>query len=314
MYLRSFLLFLSIFLSIQVQAQDASLTREFSLANENDFYLLQGSDRYYSNGLIAHYRWIPQKIVTQDSTKRILDVELSHQFFTPDNLLLSDVNDLDRPYAGMLHVGFNYNRYKERYNRRMLGVDVGLVGESTGAQAFQEWYHEAVGFPDPQGWRYQIPNEFFVNLKAQFNRQYVLSPGAVDLISSTDFSLGTAFTHAFQRLDLRVGKLQWFRNSAFSNALIGEGSQYTPRHNYLLMGFGLQYVLHNITIDGSLWSSDAPHTEASQPWVRHIRFGFVSSSDKATFKIVYNWLSPEIIGTRNHAYLALELLLRFPSN
>lgn len=296
---------------MQLKAQDVFLNQEFSLANDNDFYLLQGSDRYYSNGLRAHYKWIPQNSMAKDSTKLIFDVELSHKFYTPDDLLLTDVDDFDRPYAGMFYGGFNYHQYKKKTSRIMVGVDLGLIGQSTGAESFQEWYHNAVGFPDPQGWSYQIPNEFFVNLKAGLNRQYVLSPGRVDLISSTDFSLGTAFTHATQRLDLRIGRLQWLRNSAFTNALIGTQSSNIPRHNYLFLGYGFQYVFHNITIDGSIWNNDAPHTENAKQWVRHARFGFASSSDKATFKLTYNWLSPEINSTRNHAYLSLELLLRF---
>lgn len=289
------------------------MSQEFSLITENDVYLFAESDRYYSNGLIAHYRWLPQSKDQLDSTKRILNIELSHKFYTPQDLLISDFNDFHRPYAGLLSGGFSYNQYKTKVTRSMLGVEIGLVGKASGGQGFQEWYHSAVGFPTPRGWQYQIPNEFIVNLKGSFNKQFILSPGNVDVVSSTDFSLGTGFTHAIQRLDLRVGKLQWLRNSSFTNALIGKGADNIPRHNYLFVGYGLQYVVHNITIDGSIWNDDAVHTETSQPWVRHLSVGFASSSDKATFKLTYNWSSPEVSGIGRHAYLALELLLRFPS-
>lgn len=289
------------------------MSREFSLATENDVYLLVESDRYYSNGLIAHYRWLPRSVSQSDSTKRILDIELSHKFYTPQDLLISDFNDFHRPYAGLLSGAFSYNQYKTKTTRSMLGVEIGLVGKASGGQGFQEWYHNAVGFPTPRGWQYQIPNEFIVNLKGGFNKQFILSPGNVDVVSGTGFSLGTGVAHAIQRLDLRVGKLQWLRNSSFTNALIGKGVNNIPRHNYLFVGYGLQYVAHNITIDGSIWNDDAVHTETSQPWVRHLRVGFASSSDEATFKLTYNWSSPEVSGIGRHAYLALELLLRFPS-
>lgn len=288
------------------------MSQEFSLSTENDAYLLVDSDRYYSNGLIAHYRWLPHSTDPSDSTKRIFDIELSHKFYTPQDLLVSNFNDFHRPYAGLLSGGINYSQYKKKTIRRRLGIEIGLVGKASGGQGFQEWYHNAVGFPAPRGWQYQIPNEFIINLKAGFNKQFSLEPGKVDMISSTDFSIGTGFTHAIQRLDLRVGKLQWLRNSSFTNALIGKGVNNIPRHNYLFVGYGLQYVVHNITIDGSVWNDDAVHTEASQPWVRHLRVGFASSSDEATFKLTYNWSSPEVSGIGRHAYLALELLLRFP--
>ncbi len=314
MYLRSFLLFLFLFLSIQVRSQDIAMSREFSLSNENDVYLLRESDRYYSNGVIAHYRWLPKNQDPEDSTKIIFDFEFSHKFYTPQDLLVSNVDEFHRPYAGLLSSEISFNQYSKRTTRRYLGLGIGLVGKASGGQGFQEWYHSAVGFPAPRGWQYQIPNEFIINLKAGFNKQFMLSPGRIDVMSSTDFSLGTGFTHAIQRLDIRFGKLQWLRNSTFTNALIGTGSDNIPRHNYMFLGYGLQYVAHNITIDGSIWNDDAVHTETSQPWVRHLRIGFASSSDKATFKLTYNWSSPEVSGIGRHAYLALELLLRFPSN
>lgn len=313
MYLRSFLLFLFLILSIQARSQDVAMSREFSFSNENDVYLFMDSDRYYSNGLIAHYRWLPNSTSQLDSTKIIFDVELSHKFYTAQDLLINDVNDFHRPYAGLLSGGISYNKYSKKTTRKSIGLEIGVVGKASGGQGFQEWYHNALGFPAPRGWEYQIPNEFIVNIKGGFNRQFILSPGALDIISSTDFSLGTGFTHAMQRLDLRVGELQWLRNSTFTNALIGNGSDNIPRHNYIFVGYGLQYVEHNITINGSIWNDDAVHTETSQPLVRHLRVGFASSSDEATFKLTYNWSSPEVSGIGRHAYLALELLLRFPA-
>ncbi len=311
MYLKGFLLFLSLFLSTQLYAQDSLMNREYSLRNDNDFYLLNDSDRYYSNGLFFNYRWASRKTSDQDSAKRVFDVGIAHRIYTPQDLLISDFDDFHRPYAGILSGGVSYATYRKKTIRRSFGLELGLIGEASGGQGFQEWYHNAVSFPAPRGWEYQIPNEFIIDFKGEFNRQIVLTPGVLDLISSTSFSLGTGFTHAMQRIDIRLGKLQWLRNSSFTNALMGAGSDQTPRHNYIFLGYGLQYVAHNITINGSIWNNSAPHTETSQPWVRHFRLGFASSSRKATFKLTYNWLSPEVSNIGRHAYVTLELQLRF---
>lgn len=311
MYFRGIILFLALFTMSNLVAQVTFKNSEFSIANENDVYLLLDNDKYYSNGIITHYRWVPKEIPL-DSVKKILDIELSQKFFTPQDLNLLSFSNYDRPYAGLLYGGFSINTFKEENRRSMIGIELGVVGRGSGAQGFQEWYHDVFGFPKPQGWEFQIPNEIVFNLRSEFNRQFILKPSQLDVISSTELSLGTAFTHGVQRLDLRLGKLQSLRNSSFKNAMIGRGSEVTPRHNYFFLGYGLQYVLHNITINGSIWNSEAPHTEIATPWVRHLRFGWVSNSDKATFKITYNWSSPEVSGIRRHAYLGLELLLRFP--
>lgn len=294
-----------------LNAQVTYKKSEFSLANENDVYLLRDNDKYYSNGIITHYRWVPNEMQS-DSSKKIFDIELSQKFYTPQDLNLLSFENYDRPYAGLLYGGFSISKFKEKNRRSMIGLELGVVGRGSGAQGFQEWYHDAFGFPKPRGWEYQIPNEVVFNLRGEYNQQKFLTPGKFDLISSTEFSLGTAFAHGIQRFDLRFGSLQSLRNSSFKNAMIGAGSEHTLRHNYFFLGYGLQYVWHNITINGSIWNNDAIHTETATPWVRHLRFGWVSNSDKATFKITYNWSSPEVGGIRRHAYLALELLLRFP--
>ena len=307
---KSSLIVLISFLTASLVAQVEFKNREFSLATENDAYLLLGNDRYYSNGIIAHYRWVPRHNFA-DSSKVIFDIEVAQKTYTPQDLLLFNIDDFHRPYAGLLYAGINMSRFKKKTSRAMFGIEAGISGQGSGAEGFQEWYHDTFGFPAPQGWEYQIPGEFIFNFKSEFNRQIIITPGSFDLISSTELSLGTAFTHGIQRFDFRVGKLQWLSNSSFKNALIGAGSESTPKHNYLILGYGLQYVAHNLTIDGSIWNDDAPHTEVSTPWVRHLRIGWVSNSDKATFKLTYNWSSPETRTSGRHAYLAMELLLRF---
>lgn len=305
----SLILLISCF-TLALSAQVEFKNREFSLATENDVYLLIGNDRYYSNGIIAHYRWVP-KYAYQDSTKVIFDIEAAQKTYTPQDLLLLDVNDFHRPYAGLLYAGISMSQFKAKTRRAMIGIEVGVSGEASGAEGFQEWYHDTFGFPAPQGWEYQIPGELIFNFKSEFNRQVVIAPGSFDMISSTEVSLGTAFTHGIQRFDFRVGKLQWLNQSSFKNALIGSGSERTPRHNYFTFGYGLQYVVHNLTIGGSIWNDEAPHTEVITPWVRHLRIGWVSNSDKATFKLTYNWSSPETRFSGRHSYIGMELLLRF---
>ena len=291
-------------------AQVTFKDREFSMATENDVYLLQYIDRYYTDGRIAHGRWVPKRYYS-DSAKVIFDIELAHKIYTPQSVLLRNINRFHRPYAGLLYAGFSVSRFKTKTQRLMLGIEVGVSGRASGAQQVHEWYHDLVGFPSPQGWKYQIPTEFISNFKAEFNRQFMISPGSLDVVSSTALSAGTAFTHAVQRLDFRAGKLQWLRNSSFKNALIGSGSEKIPQHMYFILGFGIQYVVHNLTIDGSVWNNEAPHTMVSTPWVKHFRVGWVVNSHKATFKLTYNRLSPETSTSTKHSYIGVELLLRF---
>lgn len=315
---RLFLSFLLIVCTSQiVLGQSPYRDQEFTLRNDNDVYTFRDSDKYYSNGIISKYRWItqPGKFLTpksfRDSAKVIIEAELSSKFFTPKFLTLENVDEFDRPYAGLLSMAYYINYFKKSDQKLRYGFDLTLIGSASGAGAFQEWYHRLAGFPDPQGWGYQIPNELTVNLVGEFQKQFMIAKGAVDMVSTTSGVLGSGFTNAKQMVDLRLGRLQRLDRSAFANSLIGEGSEYVIDQVYIYAGIGVEYVLHNITIQGSIWNDDAPHTENIVPWIRHMRFGFVTSSGKSTFKVIYNWLGPEVKNLKWHSYIGLELNVRF---
>ncbi len=290
--------------------------REYSLANDNDVYLLVGNDRYYSNGIIFHKRWVPGgENSKKDTIKGIFDFEFSHKTFTPQELILRNPNNYDRPYAGLLTFGISHQKFLSPSFSRTLGSELAFVGELSGARAFQEWYHKNLGFPRPRGWEFQIPNEVIVNVKAGLAKQIWLKSNSMDLVLDSEAYLGTGFTHLMQRFDFRFGKLQDLENSAFKNAIIGKGSERFRNHGYFFFGYGTQLVLHNVVIEGSLWSNDAPHTEEIKNLVHHWRLGWATNSRNTTFKMIYNGLSPEVEGNKVHGYITFELALRLaPKN
>jgi len=285
------------------------------LTNENDVYIFQNIDRYYSNGVFLNYRFVPgTDLVDTLKHKRILEIGIAQKFWTPQNLTLDDPEDYDRPYAGMLNLSFRRAEFRRENSRLSYGLDFGIMGKASGAQAFQEWYHKVFGFPRPLGWEYQVPNTLILDLKFEYDHQFVLVPQKLDVISSTAASLGTGFTHAVQRFDIRTGKLRKLSESAFFNALIGSGSRNIAVHNYFFLGYGLQYVGHDTTIQGKISDNkeEYPHGEEIISWVRHLRVGFATNSENTTFKITYNWLSREVDqwAAGRHAYIGLELALR----
>ena len=304
------------FLLFQSKGQTTYKNREYSLATENDVYLLQDSDRYYSNGIIFHKRWVPGGHKSnKDTLKSIYDFEFSHKTYTAQDLLFRDFDSFDRPYAGLMTFGLSQQRFSSPSFSRTIGVETALIGDISGAQLFQEWYHDKLGFKTPRGWKFQIPNEFLVNLKASIAKQLWILPKKLDLVLDSEAYLGTGFTHFTQRIDFRFGKLQHLENSSFKNASIGKGSDKATAYNYFFFGYGTQIVLHNIVIEGSLFHDRAPHTEEALTNFRHWRIGWATNSHNTTFKMVYNGLSPEVEGNKVHGYITFELAIRLaPKN
>lgn len=312
----SFFFTLSFAIVSVLNAQSDYYHQELSITTENDVYLLQNTDRYYSNGALIHFRFISNKrsflgVRHREETKRIIELELSQKFFTPKDLTLTNFVDYDRPYAGWLYTGFTVSDFPKPNRIISFGAELGVVGDISGADGFQTWYHRNFGFPDPQGWDFQIRNELVANLKASYSYQLPLVKNSVDLITSTSAVLGTGFINAMQQVDVRFGKLQSLDESVFKNAIIGRRRNGFERHAYFFLGYGAQWVGHNITVQGSLWKDNSPHTEDIHSGIHRFRVGWAANSVNTTFKMTYNWLSEEVKGAKVHSYIGFELLIRF---
>lgn len=299
--------------------QEVFRNQELTIRTDNDVYTFRDSDKYYSNGLIMAYRWIPSgkpflvpKTIS-DSTKVIMETGLAHKFFTPKFLKNEAVEDFDRPYAGTITAEYHANYFKNEHLKWRYGLNLTLVGPATGAGDFQVWYHDLFNFPEPRGWDFQVPNELTVNLAGEFQRQVQLNPRSMDLMTTSSVMIGTGFTNLQQRADLRIGRLLTLNKSAYARSLIGGGTESVQKELFFFAGAGLEYVVQNITIQGSIWNDNAPHTEEITPLVMHLRMGLVTSNAQSTFRIVYHWLSSEVEAVGWHSYIGLELNLRFAS-
>lgn len=307
-----FILFLTLVVSGQTDYRDQQL----SITTENDVYKLQNRDQYYSNGIILNYRFIPRpgtfyRSKKNDSIKYVINIELSHKFYTPFDIKRTDVRTFDRPYAGVLNASFGVTKFPGKDKAWSYGIDFGIIGKASGAEAFQTWYHNWANFPEPQGWDYQIKNELYLNFKGEFNKQFTLLPGTIDVVTYSQIVLGTTRFNVNNGLDLRFGGLQPINQSAFKNSLIGKGSSNFAGHNYIFVGLGADYVIHNTLIEGSLWNDKDPHTEEIVNWVKHWRIGWAANSENTTFKMTYYYLSEEVVGADVHSYIGFELNLRF---
>lgn len=291
-------------------AQNKPPNQSVSLKNENDVFLLKGKDRYYSNGIFIHYHWVHDTYHSESTVvKKIIDVGLKQQMWTPQSLLFSNFSEFDRPYAGLLLAQINFNEFKRMDRRLSYGLEFGTSGKASGNQVFQEFYHKTFGLPEPRGWEHQIPNAFVFNLMADYMHQVKFSESA-DFIFATQAKLGTGFINALQRVDLRLGQLRSLSTSSFANSFLGKDAHLTAKNNFIFIGYGLEFVLYNITLEGPM-NKEAMHTEEVVPWVHHFRLGFVRNTNKNTFKLTFNWLSPEVPGIKNHAYVGLAFFFRW---
>src|ERR1035437_10038329 len=168
-------LFSLLFSVVNLFAQSHST--EIGAETDNDSYLMQGSDRYYTDGIFFYYRHA-LKIKSTDSAKlrnKVLGFEMGQKIFNPrtGSIYYNGADQpslVDRPFAGYLYVGSTLKfLYKSESNLK-ISVRLGIVGPGSYAKQIQTFVHDNFGFYHPSGWEYQINNDYELNLSAEYNR------------------------------------------------------------------------------------------------------------------------------------------------
>ena len=180
---------------------------EFGIQTDNDSYLLQGSDNYYTDGLFFYFRHaLPVK--GNDSTSlqnKILGFEFGQKIFNPQSGVITAAKFIDRPFAGYLYIGSTpkFIMYKNESNLK-ISARLGVVGPASGAEGVQNFVHNTFGFYHIKGWQYQVKNDPELNLSAEYNKLLARTNG-VDMSLSAYANLGNGFTGAGVGPLLRIG-------------------------------------------------------------------------------------------------------------
>ncbi|RCH56505.1 lipid A deacylase LpxR family protein [Mucilaginibacter hurinus] len=253
MRLKIILAVLGIALALNTSAQTHA--NEFGFQSDNDSFLAQGSDRYYTNGLFVHYR----HALTVNSDKlrnKVLGFELGQKIFNPRTGQIPDRSYIDRPFAGYLYIGANINYLYADESNLKLGLRTGVVGPSALGKQSQSVIHNTFGFYTLRGWEYQIQNNFQLNLSAEYNRLLTRTTVA-DVSLATNAQLGTGFTGAGAGVMLRLGNFNQLFNSVSTQSTAMRNINHTPLHRYELFFYykpSLNFIAYDATIQGGLFN------------------------------------------------------------
>lgn len=320
-YIISLFLWSSVQSLAQVTTRSHKIDRELRITYDNDLYF--GTDQYYTSGGTATYSFLTKptsrlhnRFGRNDSAKVIGSIEYGHQIFTPNKIKRRDVNEFDRPYAGWQYLQFQVQSHSRKNIMNEYSVELGVVGERSGMGNLQQWYHDRLSFPQPQGWQYQIENEVILNL--EYHKKMLWSPvRRIGFYSDTGLKFGNGINRATQEVTVRYGKANRLSNSEAGQSRISNhipvvgNSDPEEEEGFIFYGIEGQYVMSNIFIEGSLINPESPHTEELEQFVIIKKWGFTYTNYYTTFSFVVYNLSPENKGAKDHTYLSLSLSFRF---
>ncbi|UFN48563.1 lipid A deacylase LpxR family protein [Roseomonas sp. OT10] len=258
-----------------------------SLTVENDLFG-GGSDRHYTNGLLATWRpsgALPQPVDWANRNMGWLlgegaprwGLSLGQNIYTPQHTAYYVPDPNDRPYAGHLYGAFTLSRGTVA-QQTLFEVQAGVVGPSALGEQVQNNWHRFLGIEVSRGWDHQLKDEFVLDVLAERRWRLPQQPLygiPTEIIPEVAVSLGNASTYASAGAVLRIGtalETDW-GPTRIRPALAGSGF-FQPRQDfgwYAYVGLEGRAVARDIFLDGNTWR-DGPSVD-KRPLVGDLQLG-----------------------------------------
>lgn len=301
--------------TVNAQTRRNHFTKEIIVTSDNDNYLVQKRDGYYTNGFYLSLQHLAKG---NTGEKVIMRYELGQMIFNPYKYSVTDPEQMDRPFAGYLYAKASRSRFLRNGANLQYSLSVGTIGKSSGAQQTQRVYHDLINIYRVEGWGYQLKDEIGLNLGAQYFHPLTgkLAPGQViDLHAVGKANLGNTFTNATAGVLLRIGLLENADQSvAWNSRLHNTDPQF--RHRSEFFAFyqpEAMLQLYNATLQGGMFRNDkGPVTADVEPWVYQHRVGLMYAIGRVSTALAIVHRTKEARSMRrSENYGSIQLSYRF---
>lgn len=316
--LTSTLTLLIVLATENAHSQTRSYKYELGFKSDNDAYLGIGQDKYYTNGLFIAFRGVVTKQSSSPKiNKRLWELEINQQIYTPQSGYILNNSSIDRPFAGYLYASGGFYRFYNSENLLKTTLQLGIIGPASLAEDAQIFIHKIAGFYAPQGWQTQISNHFTLNTNIEYyhflHRSKFRSP---DFTAVSTINIGNAFTNVSAGLLFRLGKINPLFNSASTNSRIATtiNNVINDKEFFFYAKPQLSYRLYDGTIEGETLASNntASLNFKIKPFALEQKMGVVYATNRwtANFSIIFR--SKEIKNiSKPDQFASISLYYRF---
>lgn len=301
-----------------------SHSSEVGFETDDDSYLAQGSDRYYTAGTFIYFRHALNVDSNRHLQNKVLEFTAGQKLFTPHSGSITyyglpdNPKYIDRPFAGYLYIGSSLNLLYKNESNLKLTAQIGVVGPDAFGKQTQDFIHDNFGLYHPSGWEYQIDNDWELNLSAQYNR--LLGRWAWADVTLTSYAnLGNGFTGAGIGPMLRLGDFNQLFNSESTQSTAIQSRSFKPLNKRELFFYykpQLNAVIYDATVQGSLFKSTDPTgievTENPEHIVFSNELGLGYSGNHIVLNAAVIFHTKDVVEMRqSHQWGAITLLYRF---
>lgn len=312
--------FLGLFLPVSAFGQNIRpkhFKNEVHISSSNDNFWPPFYDRYFTNGLDVRYsRILNNQILPGKHRKSIIRFNIGQKLYTSKEIVETNVLKFDRPYAAFLYLRSSLDTFWNSKHNLRTSLISGIIGPKAGGEQVQIWWHKLIHYTRPEGWEYQISNEFVINIELEYLRSWLFS-NQFEILSTTGLQTGSSFNNLFIETTVRTGNLLTIDRSAITGSRIKNKSgtsqnQFRSNEWFLFLGFRNTFVLHNSLIEGRLLQPlKSKHTEDAEFHFTKTRAGVAYSTPTFTWMATAHWLGPEVVGGKSHNYASIDMAVRF---
>jgi lipid A 3-O-deacylase len=287
---------------------------EISLRSDNDNYLLDLKDGYYTNGLFIQYNYVAKNT----SKRKINSIEIGQQAFTSRNFKMNALGQYDRPFAGYLFGRFQQTTFSKKDDVLQIGIEAGAIGKVSAAEQVQSQYHKLISIYKTTGWEYQVRSEVGLNVMLKWSPAVSLSKNKSEKFSIkpvAEAMLGTTFTNASVGTIFQFGLFEKNAFSSLWNATVSRDNSNRKGTHELFFYFHPQFTIHayNATVQGGLFRHDKGEfiSDIYHTMYRH-RIGFVYADARITTTLEADYLTKEAKTQQvQQRYASLRFAYRF---
>lgn len=293
--------------------------REFknqvTLITENDNYMLNLRDGYYTNGIFMEYDRVSR---FRGLLKSVSGYRLGQMIFISESFRNSRAERIDRPISGYLFLEKNYRFFFRKGHILKTYAALGGTGKYSLGRKIQSWYHNVMDLPVVKSWPYELNGEIALQMGGQF--YFNLVPAVhkkrtLDIMPIARMNVGNAFTNASAAALLRFGNFEANHNSSFFHSALGERKDLRRRAEiFIYYQPELLWQLYNATVEGPLFRKDkGPFVSEIRSWVYQQSFGAHFSEGRISLNMNFSMKRKEAESMRQtkERFAALSIGYRF---
>jgi hypothetical protein len=284
--------------------------KELSFTTENDAYLLQKRDAYYTNGLFFSL----SKAGEKKGDKLIRSYQVGQMIFTPLSKKTLTPSDIDRPYCGLLFIKYAETRFHKNGSLFQYSGTLSELGPSSGGEGLQNGYHRLLGYTRFTGWQYQVRNAVGLDVGASYAQTILEDSSWIKLVPQAQLNLGTDFTNAGLGLYIVIGSFKKNSHSELWNARADRGTEAKHRKSELFLYWYPQVVYqgYNGTVEGGLLSKGKGAVlGSSEKWIFRQSIGVCYAAGRWSTRAAWVYQTREAVNQiSDHQYGSFTLSYR----